>query len=233
MEVFTLVWSIIEILGTVFVWGTILLAKSYFGEKGKNLATKEDIAGITKTTESVKAEVQKEFEKFDMDLKFKYQLYEKQYRELYAELFLDICQSEALRWRINYEEGQQMEFKDVPIVTEREVQVAGRLQETELLTCRKIVDSVKKNYFYASPKLTKISCMLNGMIQHAEDQEVSEKEVQLRINLVETILRDYCWLREQLRLQDDGDDIEKIENGTFASELFILHGENDDFEGRV
>ena len=55
-------------------WRYIAKQKSYESEKGKNLATKEDIAGITKEIESVKAsyneslerhkiELQKEFEK--------------------------------------------------------------------------------------------------------------------------------------------------------------------------
>ena len=58
------------------LWKHIAKVKAYEAEKGKNLATKEDIAGITKEIESVKAsyneslerhkiELQKEFEEQD------------------------------------------------------------------------------------------------------------------------------------------------------------------------
>jgi len=44
---------------------------TYMNEKGKNLATKEDIGDITQKTEEVKNTFQKEFADFSMELRFK------------------------------------------------------------------------------------------------------------------------------------------------------------------
>lgn len=48
----------------------IVFLKSYFTEKGKNLATKEDIEDITKKVESIRTEFIKETEKLKIDLQF-------------------------------------------------------------------------------------------------------------------------------------------------------------------
>ena len=47
----------IEVLGLLALLYLVFL-KSYFGEKGKNLATKEDVAEITSLVESVKSQLQ-------------------------------------------------------------------------------------------------------------------------------------------------------------------------------
>ena len=44
----------------------------YMDEKGKNLATKEDIEEITRKTEEVQQEFREGFELFSNDVKFKY-----------------------------------------------------------------------------------------------------------------------------------------------------------------
>ena len=48
---------------------------SYMNEKGKNLATKEDIQEITRKTEKVRDEFKQNFELFSSDIKFKYDFY--------------------------------------------------------------------------------------------------------------------------------------------------------------
>ena len=48
-------------------WRYIAKQKSYESEKGKNLATKEDIAGITKEIESVKASYNESLERHNTD----------------------------------------------------------------------------------------------------------------------------------------------------------------------
>lgn len=53
---------------------------SYINEK--NLATKEDIADITKKTEEVQREFKEGIELFTNDVRFKYDFYYKQYAEL-------------------------------------------------------------------------------------------------------------------------------------------------------
>ncbi|KAA9327232.1 hypothetical protein F0P96_18540 [Hymenobacter busanensis] len=48
--------------------------KSYFTEKGKNVATQEDIAGITQQVEAVKNEFSKDLEQLRTDLQYKNQM---------------------------------------------------------------------------------------------------------------------------------------------------------------
>lgn len=73
-------WAILifEILLTVAVFLIGLFVKnylpSYMDEKGKNLATKEDIEEITRKTEEVQQEFREGFELFSNDVKFKYGL---------------------------------------------------------------------------------------------------------------------------------------------------------------
>ena len=50
------------------LWKHIAKVKAYEAEKGKNLATKEDIAGITKEIESVKASYNESLERHKMEL---------------------------------------------------------------------------------------------------------------------------------------------------------------------
>lgn len=70
---------------------------SYMEEKAKNLATKEDIAEITRKTEEVQAEFREGFELFSSDVHFKYDFYYKQYSELYCNLYAIVVQSEYVR----------------------------------------------------------------------------------------------------------------------------------------
>ena len=71
-------WAILifEILLTVAVFLIGLFVKnylpSYMDEKGKNLATKEDIEEITRKTEEVQQEFREGFELFSNDVKIKY-----------------------------------------------------------------------------------------------------------------------------------------------------------------
>lgn len=71
-------WAILifEILLAVAVFLIGLFVKKlsslYMDEKGKNLATKEDIEEITRKTEEVQQEFREGFELFSNDVKFKY-----------------------------------------------------------------------------------------------------------------------------------------------------------------
>lgn len=76
-------WAILifEILLAVAVFLIGLFVKnylpSYMDEKGKNLATKEDIEEITRKTEEVQKEFREGFELFSNDVKFKYDFFYK------------------------------------------------------------------------------------------------------------------------------------------------------------
>src|ERR1700752_1622843 len=70
MQLTSIILEIILILfGCYLAFG-----KSYFTEKGKNLATKEDIEDITKKVEGIKTEFIKETEKLKTDLQFEHHI---------------------------------------------------------------------------------------------------------------------------------------------------------------
>lgn len=73
MSFFQITSVIIQIL-ILFIGMYLALFKSYFTEKGKNLATKEDVEDITKKVESIKTEFIKETEKLKHELQFENQI---------------------------------------------------------------------------------------------------------------------------------------------------------------
>jgi hypothetical protein len=68
-EVFSLVVQVFILLLGVY----LAFFKSYFSEKGKNLATQEDIEEITEKVESIKTEFVRETEKLKIELQFENQ----------------------------------------------------------------------------------------------------------------------------------------------------------------
>jgi len=89
---------------------------SYMDEKGKNLATKEDIADITRKTEEVQNEFREGFEQFSTDLRFKNDFFYKQYSELYTKLYAIVCQSEYTRRFIKLQGNMDISFDDAPFI---------------------------------------------------------------------------------------------------------------------
>ena len=106
---------IFEILLAVAVFLIGLFVKnylpSYMDEKGKNLATKEDIEEITRKTEEVQQEFHEGFELFSNDVKFKYNFFYKQYSELYCKLYAIIIQSEYVRHFIELTDKRTIPFE--------------------------------------------------------------------------------------------------------------------------
>lgn len=92
------------------------LFPSYIREKGKNLATKEDIQEITRKTEEVQKEFKEDFELFTSDVKFKYDFYYEQYAKLYSKLYAIIAQSEYVRQFIKAKNKQDISFDEVPFL---------------------------------------------------------------------------------------------------------------------
>ncbi len=70
------IYIAVEII-LVFLLGLFIknFLPSYMEEKGKNLATKEDIEAITRKTEEVQKEFKEGFELFSSDVRFKYDFY--------------------------------------------------------------------------------------------------------------------------------------------------------------
>lgn len=64
MEATLVILNILVLLGEAALVYVAIGAKAYSAEKGKNLATKEDIAGITREIESVRSEYAKQLQMF-------------------------------------------------------------------------------------------------------------------------------------------------------------------------
>ena len=123
----------VAILIAVYVFYRLIknYVPSYFDEKGKNLATKQDIAEITRKTEEVQKEFKEGFELFSSDVRFKYDFFYKQYSELYCKLYSIVIQSEYVRQYIKLTGGKELTFDDTPFI---EVSKAHR--QTEKLTIK-------------------------------------------------------------------------------------------------
>lgn len=116
---------------------------SYMNEKGKNLATKEDIEEITRKTEEVQDQFKKEFEHFQSDLKFKYDFYYKQYSELYSKLYEIIIQSEYIKHFVilNGENEEELTFDNCPFF-EVSPTISTRIK-SDLIT-QKVVETTER-----------------------------------------------------------------------------------------
>ena len=111
------IYIAVEII-LVFLLGLFIknFLPSYMDEKGKNLATKEDIEAITRKTEEVQKEFKEGFELFSSDVRFKYDFYFKQYSELYSKLYGIVMQSEYVRHFIRINDGQEVSFDEAPFL---------------------------------------------------------------------------------------------------------------------
>jgi len=112
-------WLIIIINAVaVFLLGLFIkhYLPGYMAKKSENLATKEDIAEITRRTEEVQEEFRKDLEKFSSDIHFKYNFYCMQYTTLYTKLYSIICQSEYTRRSFKLLNGADLTVEEVPFV---------------------------------------------------------------------------------------------------------------------
>ena len=117
MEWVQVVIGILEIVA-IIILGLFLknYFPSYMDEKGKNLATKEDIAEITRKTEVVQQEFRENFERFSSDIRFKYDFYYRQYTELYCKLYAIVIQSEYVRRFMKLQTGKETSFDEAPFL---------------------------------------------------------------------------------------------------------------------
>ena len=217
--------AILSICGLIAkMWSSL---DKYFEKKAENLATRQDIVKITEKTETVQAEFHKILGKFDADLKFKYQFYESQYKELYSELYQNICKSEALRYTLVNLSKEHMDFNNIPIVEYVPENNKTENQTNNNSIIEEIISLVKKNHSYASPELIKLVYTFKNVEDYEkspntkdnEFPDIKDKIVQikctLKANIIKTILKDYYWLRQQLNLQESIDETDKLQNGKF------------------
>jgi hypothetical protein len=126
MEILLQILTIVIFIGVGLFLRSFL--PSYFDEKAKNLATKEDIGDITdeiekvkfnysKEVEQLKTELNKDFQEYIDEQKFLKERSYNQYCELYSKLYTIIVQSEYLRYFNQFDDN----FDNLPFLeTSRE-----------------------------------------------------------------------------------------------------------------
>lgn len=224
---------IFEIVLAIAIFFIGLYAKkylpSYMEEKGKNLATKEDIAEITRKTEEVQKEFKEGFEIFTNDVKFKYDFYYKQYANLYCKLYAIVMQSEYIRYFLELTKDTFKTFEDAPfleIKMTKETLIINNNEKSGSFVERKIenietpISQFNKkelcNYIIAngslaSQKLLKLAVSYRYAYDHYSGNETTkcddvnkiadEEEIRLLRDIVITIVTDYNSLRKELKLE--------------------------------
>lgn len=228
-----LVILILEILIAIAVFLIGLLTKnylpSYMDEKGKNLATKEDIEEITRKTEGIQQEFRKGFEMFSNDVKFKYDFFYKQYSELYCKLYAIVIQSEYVRHFIELTDKKVISFEDAPFLeitpTHKETKtcniggengssVTRKTEEIETsisqFNKKELCDYIIDNGSLASQKLLKLAVAYRFAADHYSgngsggsldiNEVADEEEFRMIKDIVVAIVKDYNLLRKELKL---------------------------------
>ncbi len=203
---------------------------SYMDEKGKNLATKEDIQEITRKTEEVQKEFKEGFEYFSSDLQFKYDFYYKQYSELYSKLYAIIIQSEYVRRFIFITNGQEHSFEEVPffeITPTHKVKQQLKFEKGKPLTFnqsseeietpisqfnkKQLCDYIIENGEYATQELLKIAVSYRFAYSHYEGNPdvknsscadvANSEEFRLIREMVCCIVKEYNYFRKELKMK--------------------------------
>ena len=238
MQIFTMVLQIITV---ICFFSLFLVIKFYFpsymNKKGENLATKEDIAEITKRTEEVQKDFKEQFELFSSDVRFKYDFTFRQYSELYCKLYAIIIQSEYVRFFLDKKDGTHFSFDEAPFVeigpTERRTnkydfnngktlpETKTEIIETDISKFNKkaLADYIIMNGNLASQQLLKVAVSYrfaheyysgnkSSSIIEAFQKTADEEEFRLIREMVICIVREYNGLRKDLKLSFDDTELE-------------------------
>ena len=169
------------------------------------------------------------FELFSSDLHFKYELYYKQYSELYCKLYPIIIQSEYVRHFIFLTDKNEVTFVDAPfleISPTHRVNTKISFKEGEPITvtnnqenidtpisrfnkiqlCEYIID----NGQYATQELLKAAVAYrfahsnysgNPDVNSSSCEDIAnEEEFRLIGDMVKSIVKDYNWLKKELKM---------------------------------
>lgn len=209
---------------------------SYFNEKGKNLATKEDIEDITRKTEEVQKEFKESFELFTSDVHFKYDFYYKQYAELYSKLYGIIIQSEYVRKFIKLSDGKDIPFEEAPFI---EISPTHKVTQTFTLgegqplkatqneksintpisdfNKKQLCEYIIQNAEYATQRLLKLAISYrfsyyyysgNPDVKNASCKNTAdEEEFRLIREMVCCIVQEYNFFRKELKMGYDEDEL--------------------------
>lgn len=220
-------------INIVLIVGAALLFKHFFpaymDEKGKNLATKEDVQEITRKTEEVQAEFKQNFELFSSDVHFRYEFFFKQYSELYCKLYAIVTQSEYARHFIKVDKEQDISFDEAPFIemspTHRVNQTMkwgsdqpttiNRTEETfetpiSKFNKEQLCDLIIELGEYASQKLLKLAVAYRFAYSYYEgnpksknascQKTANDEEFRLIREMVCCIVSEYNFLRKELKM---------------------------------
>lgn len=231
--------TVLSVVVVVGFFGLGLFIKNYLPnymtQKGRNLATKEDIKEITEKTEQVRVAFQKEFANFSEELKFKNEFNYKQYSQLYSKLYAIIVQSEYFRYFATKHHNENFTFEEVPffeisgerkevkadlfsgaIISQKTEQVVDSVTEYNKL---QIANFVITNGDVASQKLLKLAVAYRYAHRHysgsknAPDNEnlkkaFDDEEFEIIKQIVQTIIIDYNALRKSIKLDYNESELE-------------------------
>lgn len=224
MEIISVIFDVVLVV-FVFVAGLFIknYIPKYLEQKAENLATKEDVAEITRITEEVQKDFKEHLEIFSTDVKFKYDYFYKQYSELYCKLYSIIVQSEYLRSFAEKTTGRKITFEEAPFLEvcfqklqvdpsvkndfEPRPEVCGTIEAYNKV---QLCDLIIEKQALASQSLLKLAVayrFANFYYGHGYQDQVEEvandEEFRMINEIVCTIVRDYNYLRRELRMSFD------------------------------
>lgn len=228
---YLLIYGLGALIAVMIGWIVNYYLPSYMGEKGKNLATKEDIQKITELTEETQRKFKENFEQFTADLKFKNDFIYKQYSGLYCKLYAIVIQSEYVRKYICLTTGKEVSFDDAPFLEISKIKrktIMTPTCEGELMTISRkntyidtpisefnkatLCDCIIANGDLVSQNLLKIAVSYRFALEHmkltpeCDDkkhavEETENEEVRLLRELVICIVTEYNEMRKYLKLE--------------------------------
>ncbi|MGG0847890.1 hypothetical protein [Peribacillus simplex] len=217
--------TILTLIGGLIVG---LIIKDFFPgyakEKGKNLATKEDIQEITEKTEEIKQIFQQDMATFSNELTFRNDYAFKRYSLLYTELYAIIIQSEYIRF-FQRKNGKEFHFEQFPFLesvstqTKINIDLTGIVRSQEVKNIindvtsankKALYELIIKNGQYASPKILLLAVSYRYTYgnysgnKKLDDEKLSDafdsSEVALLADLIETIIKEYNEMRKTVNL---------------------------------
>lgn len=221
----------------IFIVGLFLgkFLPSYMTEKGKNIATKEDIGDITKiieetkidyimNIESFKNELSKEISKYSEEIKIISSDSYNRYIQLYSKLYQAVLQSEYLRGFLNI----QGTFEEVPFIelhrkrTNEVLNADGYKREVvkiedgiTSLNKKFLIDKTFEYGEYASERLIKVAVGYRYIYEfytiedHPLHQQLMDEELKILNEFIELIVRETNELKKALGFDYNLEEIKK------------------------
>ena len=223
-------WQYILLVVVLIIENIIILVfehsvPSYLKKKGENIATKQDIAEITKKTEEIQRDFKENLTRFSSDLKFKYDYYYKQYSDLYCILYAMIVESEYARFFIESSQGYTISHENFPFIevspvihtasVKTKTTIDNESQPNTISFHKiRICKTIIENGNLATQRLLKLAvsyqfvCNIstdgNNINSHSYGED---EEYQLIKQITECIVQEYNYFRKELNMDYDENEL--------------------------